>query len=133
MLRWLLKRLGDAGPAAVISGRALGRFPALEVQRLLRARVLIEQRKADTWPACAHCNCGYGARPIREIEGRLVACCPHDAAEDEILSHDDLRRFTIDPNAWVHAIAKSGAMSMAWSSMARMSGSPGRCSGSTRR
>ena len=48
MLSLLWKRLSDVGPQ--VSGRALRRFPDTEVERLLRARVLIEHRRADTWP-----------------------------------------------------------------------------------
>jgi hypothetical protein len=39
MLAWLLRRLSHGGGEAVISGRGLGRFPAAEVDRLLRRRV----------------------------------------------------------------------------------------------
>lgn len=98
MLAWLWKRLSDGGPRVSISGRALRRFPEREIDRLLRARVLIEQRKADNWSVCAHCDCGLDARPIRDLDGMLRACCPHDANEDVNLHEDDLRRFAVDPD-----------------------------------
>ena len=82
MLVWLWKRLSDGGPKAVVSGRALARFPNAEVQRLLRARVLTELRKADSWPVCVHCDCGLDARPIRREGERILACCPRDLAEE---------------------------------------------------
>lgn len=110
MLAWCWKRLSDGGPEFTVSGRALRRFPEREVDRLLRARVLIEQRTADSWSVCAHCDCGLDARPIRELDGRLVACCPHDAGEDQVLEPDDLRRFGIEPDRLAGAIAASGGL-----------------------
>jgi len=111
MLAWLWTRLSDGGPQVTVSGRALRRFPDREVERLLRARVLSEQRKADSWSVCARCDCGLDARPIREIGGELRACCPHDAAEDITLAEDDLRSFGIDPGRLAAEIAATGALS----------------------
>jgi hypothetical protein len=108
MLAWLWKRLSDGGAQVSISGWALRRFPERDIDRLLRARVLIEQRKADSWSVCAHCDCGIDARPIRDIDGELRACCPHDASEDVILHEDDLRRFSLDPGRIAAQIAASG-------------------------
>jgi DNA-binding response OmpR family regulator len=110
MLAWFWKRLSDGGPEVTVSGRALRRFPEREVDRLLRARVLTEQRKTDSWSLCSHCDCGLDARPIREVDGRLVACCPHDAAEDQVLEPDDLRRFGIEPDRLAGALAASGGL-----------------------
>lgn len=110
MLTWLWKRLSDGGPEATVSGRALRRFPEREVDRQLRARVLVERRKADTWPVCAHCDCGIDARPIRDVDGELRACCPFDANEDVVLEPADLRRFGIDADRLVAAIAASGEL-----------------------
>ncbi|WP_413877149.1 hypothetical protein [Albidovulum sp.] len=70
--------------------------------------MLIEQRKADSWSVCAHCDCGLDARPIRDIDGELRACCPNDASEDVILREDDLRRFLVDPDRLAAQIAASG-------------------------
>ena len=105
MLAWLWTRLSDGGPNVSISGRALRRFPEREVERLLRARVLIEYPKADSWSVCAHCDCGLDVRPIRQIGDELRACCPHDAAEDIVLEEGDLTRFGI------HACRLAGAVS----------------------
>ncbi|MBW7946832.1 MAG: hypothetical protein H3C60_10435 [Sphingomonadaceae bacterium] len=110
MLGWFWTRLSEAGPEATISGRALLRLPTREVQRLLRARVLVERRKVDHWPVCPHCDCGLVARPVQEIEDRLLACCPCDAAEDVILTPEDLRRFTMEPHALASAIAATGGL-----------------------
>ena len=110
MLAWFWKRLSDGGPEVTVSGRALRRFPELEVDRLLRGRVLIEQRKADSWSLCSHCDCGLDARPIRKVNGRLVACCPLNAAEDQVLEPDDLRRFGIEPDRLAGALAASGGL-----------------------
>ncbi|MBJ3778832.1 helix-turn-helix domain-containing protein [Acuticoccus mangrovi] len=108
MLSFLWKRLSEVGPK--VSGRALRRFSEAEVERLLRARVLIEQRRADTWPVCTHCDCGLDARPIRTVGDELRACCPHDPNEDEVLAGDDLRRFAIEPERLAIAIAASGGL-----------------------
>lgn len=118
MLAWLWKRLSDGGPQVSISGRALHRFPEREIDRLLRARVLIEQRKADNWSVCAHCDCGLDARPIRDIDGEIRACCPHDQAEDVILQKDDLRRFSVGADRLVAWIAASGNLGGAVASIA---------------
>ncbi len=71
MLAWSWTRLSDGGSQVSISGRALRRFPEREVERLLRARVLIEHSKADSWSVCAHCECGLDVRPIRKIGDEL--------------------------------------------------------------
>jgi len=110
MLVWLWKRLSDGGPRVSISGRALRRFPEREVDRLLRTRVLIEHPKADNWCICAHCSCGLDARPIRNVGEQLLACCPRDVAADEMLEPDDLRRFGIDVDKLIPAIAASGGL-----------------------
>ena len=110
MLAWFWKRLSDGGPETTVSGRALRRFPAPEVDRLLRARVLIERRKADSWSVCAHCDCGLDARPIRNVGDELRACCPNNAAEDLVLDEQDLERFSIDPEKLAARIAASGGL-----------------------
>lgn len=111
MLTWLWKRLSNGGAEATVSGRALRRFPEREVERLLRARVLIEQRKADSWSVCAHCDCGLDARPIRMVGDELRACCPNDAAEDLVLDKQDLKRFNIGPEKLAARIAASRGIS----------------------
>lgn len=111
MLIWLWKRLSNGGAEASVSGRALRRFPAREIEGLLRARVLIEQRKADSWSVCTRCDCGLDARPIREVGGQIRACCPHDAAEDLVLDDDDIKRFSISADRLAGAIAASGGLS----------------------
>jgi len=110
MMTWLWKRLSNSGAETTVSGRALRRFPDRDVDHLLRAGVLIEQRKADCWAVCEHCDCGIDARPIREIGDAFHACCPHDATQDVILTEDDLLRFRIDSDKLVGAIAASGGL-----------------------
>lgn len=108
MLAWLWTRLSEGGARVSISGRALGRFPASDVERLLRAQVLIEEQKADTWSVCAECDCGLDARPVEQSDDAFRACCPHDQSEDVILQKDDLRRFSVDVDRLVARIAASG-------------------------
>jgi hypothetical protein len=104
----LWTRLSEGGARVSISGRALGCFPASEVERLLRAQVLIEERKVDTWSVCAECDCGLDARPLEQLDDAFRACCPHDPAEDVILQKDDLSRFSVDVDRLVARIAASG-------------------------
>lgn len=110
MLAWLWTRLSEGGARVAISGRALSRFPANDIERLLRAQVLIEEQKVDTWSVCAECDCGLDARPIRDFDGEIRACCPYDSAEDVILEADDLRRFRIDADRLAPLIAKSAGL-----------------------
>jgi hypothetical protein len=117
MLALLWTRLSDGGPEVSISGRALRRFPEREVERLLRARVLIEHPKADSWSVCAHCDCGLDVRPIRQIGDELRACCPHDAAEDVVLDDGDLMRFGVDANRLAVQIGASGGLAGAVSAV----------------
>jgi len=76
----------------------------------VRARVLVEERRADTWSVCAHCDCGLDVRPIRQVGETLRACCPHDADEDLVLSDADVRRFSIEPDSLALTIARSGGL-----------------------
>lgn len=108
MLAWLWTRLSEGGARVAISGRALSRFPANDIERLLRAQVLIEEQKADTWSVCAECDCGLDARPVEQSDDAFRACCPHDQSEDVILLKDDLRRFSVDVDRLVARIAASG-------------------------
>lgn len=108
MLAWLWTRLSEGGARVAISGRALSRFPANDIERLLRAQVLIEEQKADTWSVCAECDCGLDARPVEWSSEVFRACCPHDQSEDVILQKDDLRRFSVDVDRLVARIAASG-------------------------
>lgn len=110
MLAWLWTRLSEGGPQVSISGRSLQRFPEREVDQLLRARVLVERRQADSWSVCAHCECGLDARPIRRVGDALRACCPFDAAEDLVLEDADLKRFGIDAKRLAERIAASGEL-----------------------
>jgi hypothetical protein len=110
MLIWLWKRLSNGGAEASVSGRALRRFPEREVEGLLRARVLIETRKTDSWSVCPQCDCGLDVRPIRRVGDEIRACCPHDAAEDIVLTEDDLKRFSIDGERLAGEIAASGGL-----------------------
>lgn len=108
MLAWLWTRLSEGGARVAISGRALSRFSANDIERLLRAQVLIEEQKADTWSVCAECDCGLDARPVEQLGDAFRACCPHDQAEDVILQKDDLRRFSVDVDRLVTRISASG-------------------------
>lgn len=108
ILIWLWKRLNKTGARPEVSGRLLRRFPEAEVNKLLRGRILIEDRKIDSWGTCAHCDCGHDARVIQEIDGKLVACCPLDPSQDVILEPNDLMRYLIDAERLIAAIAAAG-------------------------
>ena len=103
----LLTRLSEAGPDAVLWGRAaLPHFGSV-FDRLLRKRVLVERPRAEMWPTCADCDCGMDARLIVEVDGTLVAACPHDHHADQTLAPDDLRSFRIDSERFVIAMAEA--------------------------
>jgi DNA-binding winged helix-turn-helix (wHTH) protein len=110
ILIWLWKRLNKTGARPEVSGRLLRRFPEAEINKLLRARILIEDRKIESWGTCAHCDCGYDARVIQEIDGKLVACCPLDPSQDVILEPNDLIRYRIDGEQLIAAIAAAGKL-----------------------
>lgn len=110
ILIWLWKRLNRTGARPEVSGRLLRCFPETEINKLLRARILIEDRKIESWGTCAHCDCGYDARVIREIDGKIVACCPLDPSQDVILEPNDLRRFRIHGEHLIAAIAAAGKL-----------------------
>ena len=108
ILIWLWKRLNKTGARPEVSGRLLRRFPEAEINKLLRARILVEDRKIDSWGTCAHCDCGHDARMIQEINGKFVACCPLDPSQDVFLEPADLIRYRIDADQLIRAIAAAG-------------------------
>jgi methylmalonyl-CoA mutase cobalamin-binding subunit len=103
----LLTRLSEAGPDAVLWGRAALPHFGPVFDRLLRKRVLVERPCAGMWPTCADCDCGMDARLIVEVDGTLVAACPHDHHADQTLAPDDLRSFRIDAERFVIAMAEA--------------------------
>lgn len=103
----LLTRLSEAGPDAVLWGRAARSHFGPVFDRLLRKRVLVEGPRAEMWPTCAHCDCGLDARPIVEVHGNLVAACPLDHHADQKLAPDDLRSFRIDSERLVTVLAEA--------------------------
>ncbi|CUH59091.1 helix-turn-helix domain-containing protein [Thalassobacter stenotrophicus] len=110
ILIWLWKRLNKTGARPEVSGRLLRRFPEAEINMLLRTRILIEDRKIDSWGTCAHCDCGHDARMIQEINGKLVACCPLDPSQDVFLEPADLIRYRIEGEKLIAAIAAAGKL-----------------------
>lgn len=110
ILIWLWKRLNKSGARPEVSGRLLRRFPEADIAKLLKARILIEDRKVETWGTCVHCDCGYDARVIQEIDRKLIACCPFDPSQDVILEPNDLMRYRIDGDRLILAIAASGKL-----------------------
>lgn len=94
----------------MLSGLPRDRFPQSEIDRLLRARVLIEERKLDMWGVCPHCDCDLDARPIRQVGDELRACCPYNHKEDVILTPEDLEVFSVDPERLAAHIGASGGL-----------------------
>ncbi len=107
----LLMRLSEAGPDAVLWGRAAQPHFGPVFDRLLRKRVLVERPRAAMWPTCADCDCGLDARPIVETQGNLVAACPLDHHADQNLAPDDLRSFCIDSERLVAVMAGASGFS----------------------
>ena len=109
----LLTRLSEAGPDAVLWGRAAQPHFGPVFDRLLRKRVLVERPRAGMWPTCAYCDCGLDARPIVEVQGKLVAPCPSDHHADQPLAPDDLRSFHIDAERLVTVLAEASGFDSA--------------------
>ncbi|MFN3946111.1 MAG: hypothetical protein ACK4K7_14390 [Allosphingosinicella sp.] len=101
----LLLRLSEAGDPAILWGRQAAPHAVRDFERLLDRGVLVEQAPATEWDVCPACDCGLGARPVRQIDGRPVAVCPTDRASDLVLGDDDLRSFRIVQAALVREIA----------------------------
>lgn len=99
-----LLRLTSGGPPVILTGRDLLGHLGRGLDRLLDRRVLVEQARTDEWGPCSGCDLDCGSRPVQEIDGRLIAACPHDAACDEILSHDDVRQFQLELDELVLAL-----------------------------
>jgi hypothetical protein len=91
-----LLRLSSGGLPLILSGRALQDHLGPALDRALYRRLLVELPMLDEWSPCAGCDQECNARPIRELEGRLIAMCPHDSTSDEVLSADDVRQFRLE-------------------------------------
>lgn len=104
----LLTRLSEAGDDAILSGEAARPFFGPAFDRLLRARVLVENAPLDEWDLCYACECGLVSRPIRQRGDRFRAECPLDANADVELDANDLRAFRIDPAALAVEMASVG-------------------------
>ncbi|MBB5691704.1 helix-turn-helix domain-containing protein [Roseomonas alkaliterrae] len=101
----LLLRRSAAGPEPILSGRDAAPFLGPAFARLLAKGILTELPPASSWPPCAGCTCGFGERPIVEIDGRLVADCPDDANAGTVLDAADLRSFAIAVDRLVAMLA----------------------------
>ncbi|WP_135470945.1 helix-turn-helix domain-containing protein [Crenalkalicoccus roseus] len=101
----LLLRRSAAGPEPILSGRDAAPFLGPAFARLLAKGILTELPPASNWPPCAGCTCGFGERPIVEIDGRLVADCPDDASAGTVLDAADLRSFAIAVDRLVAMLA----------------------------
>jgi hypothetical protein len=105
-----LLRLSSGGLPLILCGRTLREHFGPELDRALGRRVLIELPRLEEWPPCPGCDQECDARPIRELEGRLVAMCPHDAASDEVLSREDVRQFLLDAEELCLAIREDSGL-----------------------
>jgi hypothetical protein len=105
-----LLRLSSGGLPLILFGRTLREHVGPELDRALGRRVLIELPRLEEWPPCPCCDQECDARPIRELEGRLVAMCPHDAASDEVLSREDVRQFLLDAEELCLAIREDSGL-----------------------
>jgi hypothetical protein len=105
-----LLRLSSGGLPLILSGRALKDHLGPDLDRALSRRVLVELPSLDEWSPCASCDQGCGARPIRELNGRLVAMCPYDSTLDELLSNDDVRQFRLEAEELCLAIREDSAL-----------------------
>lgn len=103
----LLLRLSEAGEPAILPGGLAKSHFGPQFQGFLNRRLVIEQPPATDWPPCNSCECGLDARPVRAVDGRLVAACPFNSASDINLEEDDLRTFEINTSAVVKEIAST--------------------------
>jgi hypothetical protein len=105
-----LLRLSSGGLPLILSGRALKGPLGPELDRALGRRVLVELPRLDEWQPCAGCDQGCEVRPIRVLDGRLVAMCPHDSTSDEVLSEDDVRQFRLEAEELCLAIREDSGL-----------------------
>jgi hypothetical protein len=105
-----LLRLSSGGLSLILSGRTLKDHLGPELDRALGRRVLVELPSLDEWPPCAGCDQGCEARPIRELDGWLVAMCPHDSTSDEVLTGNDVRQFRVEAEELCLAIREDSGL-----------------------
>lgn len=103
----LLLQQSEGGEPAILWGRLAKPHLGREFDSLLGQRILIEEAPAESWSICSNCECGFDARPIQHINGRLVAACPIDAGSDAVLEPDDLRSFRIDVAVLMRTVASA--------------------------
>lgn len=101
----LLKLLSEAGNEAALSGSVARPYFGPVFNRLLKARVLVEQAPIEDWDLCQDCECGMFARPLRQDGDQFRANCPFDAGRDVIFERDDIRVFEIGVAVLMHEIA----------------------------
>lgn len=107
----LLLRRSAAGPGAVLWGRDAAPHFGPAFDRLLAGGVLTERAPATTWGPCRTCDCAFRARAIVEIDGRLVAECPDDAAASVVLAPHEIRSFAIEAGMLVAELATASGLS----------------------
>jgi hypothetical protein len=73
--------------------------------------VLEETAEATEWSPCVDCDCAFGFRPIRTLEGRIIAACPIDPGSDLELEPEDLREFRIDAGRLLSLIGAASGLS----------------------
>ena len=113
MISTLLKLLSEAGNEAVLSTSLARSHFGPVFDRLLKARVLVEQAPLEDWDLCNGCECGMLVRPIRPHGDRFRADCPLDPARDVILEKNDLRVFEIGVAVLMHKIASAAGLAAA--------------------
>lgn len=107
MITILLKLLAEAGDEAVLCGSIARSYFGPAFDRLLKARVLVEQAPLEDWDLCNGCQCDLLARPVRSEGERFRADCPLDASRDVVLERDDLRVFEVGVAILMGEIAKA--------------------------
>ena len=105
-----LLRLSSGGLPSILSGRMLRDHLGPELDCALGRRVLVELRRLDEWQPCAGCDQECEARPIRVLDGRLVAMCPHASTSDEVLADDDVRQFRLEAEELCLALREDSSL-----------------------
>lgn len=106
----LLLRQSEGGQEAVLWGRDAAPHFGPAFDRLLAAGVLVERAPATSWSTCRRCDGTCDAREIVELDGELVAECPHYRNETVRLARHEVRSFSIDVGTLVAELARTSSL-----------------------
>jgi len=106
----LLLQRSEGGRDAVVWGYEAAPHFGPAFDRLLAACVLVERAPAVSWSTCRRCDGACDARAIVELDGELVAECPHYPEQRARLAPHEVRSFSIDVGRLVAELAQASAL-----------------------